>query len=314
MIIKKFLYFKSLATFQEKLTANEIISTHIAFIQDINAIWTHDKFFYANTQSATDLAQSIANTYVKKETNKGLSTNDFTDELKALVEKLQTPMNYKGSVATYDTLPKSNVQTGDVYNVTADGKNYAWDGSAWDLFGLSAIDIVNDLTTGGVSVALSAEQGKVLKTAIDQEINDRTQNVATEVSRAKAAEDKIEASVGLSEDGSYKATTGDYTKNATSVMGAIVALETQVKASATAIDALAGDGTGSVAEQIADAKTTIDNYTVNSKKISTNPVLGGSDIKLTGYTAVSNGAVTAADTVNSAINKIDSALTWYEGE
>lgn len=59
--------------------------------------------------------------------------------------------------------------------------------------------------------------------------------LTTEVNRAKAAEDKIEASVGLAADGSHVKATGNYTKNATTVVGEISALDTQVKANADAI-------------------------------------------------------------------------------
>ncbi len=52
-------------------------------------------------------------------------------------------LKYKGSVATYADLP-SDAEAGDVYNVLADDKNYAWTGTAWDDFG------------GAVTVALAA--------------------------------------------------------------------------------------------------------------------------------------------------------------
>lgn len=60
------------------------------------------------------------------------------------------------------------------------------------------------------------------------------------------------------------------------------------------------------------AKTTVDAYTVNSKAISSNPVLSGADIALTGYSTVEGGAVVATDTINQAINKLDDALIWHE--
>lgn len=60
------------------------------------------------------------------------------------------------------------------------------------------------------------------------------------------------------------------------------------------------------------AKATVDAYTVNAKAISSNPVLSGADIALTGYSAVEGGAVVATDTINQAINKLDDALIWHE--
>lgn len=60
------------------------------------------------------------------------------------------------------------------------------------------------------------------------------------------------------------------------------------------------------------AKATVDAYTVNAKAISSNPVLSGADIALTGYSTVEGGAVVATDTINQAINKLDDALIWHE--
>ena len=53
---------------------------------------------------------------------------------------------------------------------------------------------------------------------------------------ATAAElDKAENAIGLNGDGSHKATTGNYTKDATTIAGEIAALDTQVKKNADAI-------------------------------------------------------------------------------
>lgn len=41
---------------------------------------------------------------------------------------------YVGSVATVAALP-TTATAGDVYNVEADGMNYAWNGTAWDNLG-----------------------------------------------------------------------------------------------------------------------------------------------------------------------------------
>lgn len=42
---------------------------------------------------------------------------------------------YKGSVATQSDLPSSGNTVGDVWNVQADGMNYAWNGTSWDSLG-----------------------------------------------------------------------------------------------------------------------------------------------------------------------------------
>ena len=82
--------------------------------------------------------------------------------------------------------------------------------------------------------------------------------LTTEVNRAKAAEDKIEASVGLAADGSHVKTNGNYTKNATTVVGEISALDTQVKTNADAIAAERTRATQAEAQALADAKAYTD--------------------------------------------------------
>ena len=60
--------------------------------------------------------------------------------------------------------------------------------------------------------------------------------LTNEINRAKAAEDKIEASVGLADDGSFTVPAGkNYINGATTVMGAVEKLDAQVKVNATAI-------------------------------------------------------------------------------
>ena len=78
--------------------------------------------------------------------------------------------------------------------------------------------------------------------------------LTTEVNRAKAAEDKIEASVGLAADGSHVTSKGNYTKNATTVVGEIAALDTQVKANADAIASEKTRATNAETQVLADAK------------------------------------------------------------
>ena len=56
-------------------------------------------------------------------------------------------------------------------------------------------------------------------------------------------------------------------------------------------------------------KTTIDNYTVNGIKISTNPVVTGANTKVTGYSKpTTTGAIAATDSINGAIGKLEKKL------
>ena len=102
---------------------------------------------------------------------------------------------------------------------------------------------VADSTDGTHKVVTVSENDIASDTALKGEVN-----------RAKAAEDKIEASVGLAADGSHVKTNGNYTSGATTVVGEIAALDTQVKANADAIAAETTRATQAEAKALADAK------------------------------------------------------------
>lgn len=107
----------------------------------------------------------------------------------------------------------------------------------------------NGLKLSGVQTAINTAKDAVQK------------NIDAEVTRAKAAEDKIEASVGLDTNGSHVKTTGHYTSGATTVVGEIAALDVQVKANADKIAANANTnlnlpevgGTGKVITTVSQA-------------------------------------------------------------
>lgn len=191
-INKKLIHFKSEEAFRRELDAGNILETSICWVPDAKFIYTRGSYWYCLSKSDTEIQEvldSIKSTLdakVDKVDGKGLSTNDLTDELLALIQKVSKPLNYKGSVATYDDLP-TNALEGDVYNVVKTDVNYAWTGTEWDPFGSSATNIVNDLTTGGIGSALSAEQGKILKGLVDT----NTTAIATEKTRAEGVEETL---------------------------------------------------------------------------------------------------------------------------
>ena len=87
-------------------------------------------------------------------------------------------------------------------------------------------DVVNDLTTGGTDVPLSAQQGVVLKGLVD--------NQQIEI-------DAIEAGAGLNTDGTYTPDAGsNYITGASSLKNADSLLDAQIKVNS---DALAAFGT-----------------------------------------------------------------------
>ena len=70
--------------------------------------------------SGLDLKADKATTYTKTETDN------------AIASAVSSVYKYKGSVATYNDLPSSDLTIGDVYNVEDTGDNYAWTGTDWD--------------------------------------------------------------------------------------------------------------------------------------------------------------------------------------
>ena len=108
-----------------------------------------------------------------------------------------------------------------------------------------------------VAVADSTDGTHKVVTISENDIASATA-LTTEVNRAKAAEDKIEASVGLAADGSHVKTNGNYTSGATTVVGEIAALDGQVKANADAIAAETTRATQAEAQALADAKAYTD--------------------------------------------------------
>lgn len=176
-INKKLIHFKNKEAFDRELQAGNIMDTSICWIPDAKFIYTRGTYWYCSSKSDAEIQQLISDietqlsNKVDKVEGKGLSTNDFTDDLLNLLKKVSKPLNYKGSVPTYNDLPTEGNLEGDVWNVTKTDVNYAWTGTDWDPFGSSAVNIVDDLTTGGATAALSAEQGKVLKGLVDTKVD-----------------------------------------------------------------------------------------------------------------------------------------------
>lgn len=69
------------------------------------------------------------------------SSKGWAIRAKEIVDSIGTVLHYKGSVATYADLPTTGQVVGDMWNVLADGANYAWDGTGWD-----ALSGIVDLT------------------------------------------------------------------------------------------------------------------------------------------------------------------------
>ena len=124
-------------------------------------------------------------------------------------------------------------------------------------------------------------------------------NLDTEISRAKAAE--------KANSDAISALTKTVNDNETDIEGKMTAMGTRMT---TAEGTISTQGESILANS--NAISALQNNTVNGKKISTNPVLAGGDIALTGYATVTGGFVAATDTVSSAIAKLENDLIWHE--
>lgn len=92
---------------------------------------------YSNATTSTAGLMSASD---KTKLNGFSSASDY-----CLKTDFASAMRYKGTVATVNDLPASDNTIGDMYNVTANNMNYAWDGSAWDpMGGVVSIDPITN--------------------------------------------------------------------------------------------------------------------------------------------------------------------------
>ncbi len=126
---------------------------------------------------------AVANTYIPKAgepcvtldgKNKGqIKIGDGTStwgELK-YVGVNEGAMHFIGTVATKAELPES-AETGDIYQVTEDGKLYIWDGDSWEIF--HAVDLSNYYT--------KKETDNLVTVEISQ-VNTKIENLETELAK-----------------------------------------------------------------------------------------------------------------------------------
>lgn len=87
-----------------------------------------------NAYTKTEIDNSIKDFATKSTTLGGYGITDAYTKTE-IDTKLSSVYKYKGSVAQYLDLPTQNNVVGDVWNVSSNGMNYAWDGSTWDNLG-----------------------------------------------------------------------------------------------------------------------------------------------------------------------------------
>lgn len=296
------LHFKTLAKFNEKLADGTVSADkHLVFIKDAKQVWFKGTYYVDNVKmdgitdfyngwsitqsSATTLTITLtgkrwnANTRAWEAISKPLSVNSVTQSVAGLMSAADK--------VKLDGLNINNVSnisfSSDAAKVTATISKD--NGNAADTSTTVNLPVASSTSAGSMSATDKIELDRI-----------STANFAL------GAVTPAASTVGIAASKTTISTGASATNNIT-----LPAATQSVAGVMTAADKVKLDVT--LPNLIDSNKTNIDNYTVNGFKISTNPVLDGADIKITGYTKPSTtGALAAADSVNGALGKLEKKL------
>lgn len=296
------LHFKTLAKFNEKLADGTVSADkHLVFIKDAKQVWFKGTYYVDNVKmdgitdfyngwsitqsSATTLTITLtgkrwnANTRVWKDISKPLSVNSVTQSVAGLMSAADKVKLDGLNINNVSNISFSSNAAKVTATISKDNGNAA-----------------DTSTTVNLPVASSTSAGSM--SATDKIELDRisTANFALGAVTPTTSTVGIAASKTTISSGASAANNITLPAATQSVAGVMTAAD-KVKLDVT------------LPNLIDSNKTNIDNYTVNGFKISTNPVLDGADIKITGYTKPSTtGALAAADSVNGALGKLEKKL------
>lgn len=296
------LHFKTLAKFNEKLADGTVSADkHLVFIKDAKQVWFKGTYYADNVKmdgitdfyngwsitqsSATTLTITLtgkrwnANTRAWEAISKPLSVNSVTQSVAGLMSAADK--------VKLDGLNINNVSnisfSSDAAKVTATISKD--NGNAADTSTTVNLPVASSTSAGSMSATDKIELDRI-----------STANFALGAVTPTASTVGIAASKTTISSGASAANNITLPAATQSVAGVMTAAD-KVKLDVT------------LPNLIDSNKTNIDNYTVNGFKISTNPVLDGADIKITGYTKPSTtGALAAADSVNGALGKLEKKL------
>lgn len=296
------LHFKTLAKFNEKLADGTVSADkHLVFIKDAKQVWFKGTYYADNVKmdgitdfyngwsitqsSATTLTITLtgkrwnANTRAWEAISKPLSVNSVTQSVAGLMSAADK--------VKLDGLNINNVSnisfSSDAAKVTATISKD--NGNAADTSTTVKLPVASSTSAGSMSATDKIELDRI-----------STANFALGAVTPTASTVGIAASKTTISSGASAANNITLPAATQSVAGVMTAAD-KVKLDVT------------LPNLIDSNKTNIDNYTVNGFKISTNPVLDGADIKITGYTKPSTtGALAAADSVNGALGKLEKKL------
>lgn len=296
------LHFKTLAKFNEKLADGTVSADkHLVFIKDAKQVWFKGTYYADNIKmdgitdfyngwsitqsSATTLTITLtgkrwnASTRAWEAISKPLSVNSATQSIAGLMSAAD-----KAKLDGLNTNNVSNISfSSDAAKVTATISKD--NGNAADISTTVNLPVASSTSAGSMSATDKIELDRI-----------STANFAL------GAVTPAASTVGIAASKTTISTGASATNNIT-----LPAATQSVAGVMTAADKVKLDVT--LPNLINSNKTNIDNYTVNGFKISTNPVLDGADIKITGYAKPSTtGALAAADTINGAFGKLEKKL------
>lgn len=296
------LHFKTLAKFNEKLADGTVSADkHLVFIKDAKQVWFKGTYYADNVKmdgitdfyngwsitqsSVTTLTITLtgkrwnASTRAWEAISKPLSVNSATQSIAGLMSAAD-----KAKLNGLNTNNVSNISfSSDAAEVTATISKD--NGNAADTSTTVNLPVASSTSAGSMSATDKIELDRI-----------STANFAL------GAVTPAASTVGIAASKTTISTGASATNNIT-----LPAATQSVAGVMTAADKVKLDVT--LPNLINSNKTNIDNYTINGFKISTNPVLDGADIKITGYTKPSTtGALAAADSVNGALGKLEKKL------
>jgi hypothetical protein len=296
------LHFKTLAKFNEKLADGTVSADkHLVFIKDAKQVWFKGTYYADNIKmdGITDfyngwsITQSSATTLTITLTGK--RWNASTRAWKAISKPLSVNSATQSIAGLMSAADKVKLDGLNINNVS----NISFSSDAAKVTATISKDNGNAAdtsTTVNLPVASSTSAGSM--SATDKIELDRISTA----NFALGAVTPAASTVGIAASKTTISTGASATNNIT-----LPAATRSVAGVMTAADKVKLDVT--LPNLINNNKTNIDNYTVNGFKISTNPVLDGADIKITGYTKPSTtGALAAADSVNGALGKLEKKL------
>lgn len=296
------LHFKTLAKFNAKLADGTVSADkHLVFIKNAKQVWFKGTYYADNVKmdGITDfyngwsITQSNAATLTITLTGKrwNASTRAWEAISKPLSVNSAT-QSIAGLMSAADKVKLDGLNINNVSNISFSSDTAKVTATISKDNG-NAADIS---TTVNLPVASSTSAGSM--SATDKIELDRISTV----NFALGAVTPTTSTVGIAASKTTISSGASAANNIT-----LPAATQSVAGVMTAADKVKLDVT--LPNLIDSNKTNIDNYTVNGFKISTNPVLDGADIKITGYTKPSTtGALAAADSVNGAFGKLEKKL------